>query len=74
MDGKYSIASFDKGVNIGNIEGINYKGSWAAVFQMAGETDADVPGGVVGTIGGTDTNGNTVVATFGAKTVMPESR
>ena len=50
---------YNKEVNIGNINGINYTGAWYAVFQIPGATDAAIPGGVVGTIGGTGTNGNT---------------
>ena len=63
---------YNKEVNIGNINGINYTGAWYAVFQIPGATDAAIPGGVVGTIGGTGTNGNTVVATFGAYKVESE--
>ena len=63
---------YNKDLNIGNINGVNYTGAWYAVFQIPGATDADIPGGVVGTIGGTGTNGNTVVATFGAYKVESE--
>ena len=71
MEDNLSIASFNKDINVGNIEGINYKGSWAAVFQMDGATDADLPGGVVGTIGGSGGD-NSFVATFGGYKVTPE--
>ena len=69
---EYGTRATMKEVSIGNIQGINYTGSWGLVFQIPGETDAVIPGGVVGTIGGTGTNGNTVVATFGAYKAMPE--
>ena len=61
-----------QGDNIGNINGVNYTGSWGLKFQIPGSRatrDNLIPGGVVGTVGGTGSNGNTVVATFGAKKV-----
>ena len=61
-----------QGDHIGNINGVNYTGSWGLLFQIPGSralSDAAIPGGVVGTIGGTGSNGNTVVASFGAKKV-----
>ena len=52
---------------IGNINGINYTGQW----DFSAITSRDVRS-VVGTIGGTGSNGNTVVATFGARKVEEE--
>ena len=72
MNNEDDLRYFAEKVGIGNIQGINYEGSWGVVFQIPGETDADLPGGVVGTIGGTGSNGNTVVATFGAYKVEEE--
>ena len=69
----YSLkGAYNKEVNIGNINGINYTGAWYAVFQIPGATDIDIPGGVVGIIGGTGSNGNTGVATFSAKKLADE--
>ena len=77
MDDRFSDStkverSYDVGVDVGNIEGVNYTGSWHVQFQMPGATEADLPGGAVGTIGGHGTNGNTFIATFGAKKVEAE--
>ena len=55
---------------IGNIKGINYKGSWAGGFQ-SGSSKTDQPAGIVGVVGGSG-GGNSFVASFGAKKVEDE--
>ena len=52
---------------IGNINGINYTGQW----HFVAATSRDLRG-IIGAIGGTGSNGNTVVATFGARKVEPD--
>ena len=53
---------------IGNIKGINYKGSWAGSFPEWQFRWTDQPAGIVGVVGGSG-GGNSFVASFGAKKV-----
>ena len=56
--------------NVGNIEGINYDGDWSGSFQ-GDSTGTDQPTSIVGVVGGSG-DGNSFVASFGAKKVEDE--
>ena len=56
--------------DIGNIEGINYRGDWVGTFQ-GDSSGNDQPTGIVGVVGGSG-GGNSFVASFGARKVEEE--
>ena len=71
-DGDYARAAAHKKYDIGNIEGVNYKGRWAASFTGDRASDnSNHPTGIVGVVGGSG-GGNSFVASFGAKKVEAE--
>ena len=62
--------NLNRKVEIGNIDGTNYKGDWAGTFQ-GDPSGTDQPTGIVGVVGGSG-GGNSFVASFGAKKVENE--
>ena len=63
-------SDLNKKSNIGNIEGINYQGDWVGA-TLGDSSGTDQPTGVVGVVGGSG-EGNSFVASFGAKKVEEE--